>query len=67
MTNVELSIDHEQRLHIVIDLREEPYGMSRSGRNELIASTGGNIRLPGEKGYRKETLNLSLWRQIPKS
>lgn len=44
MTNCEMTIDGDI-LTVKIDLSKR-YGLSGSGKNEIIASTGGNVGAP---------------------
>jgi len=64
MHNLKLSIEGNT-LTITIDLAATGYP-SKSGRSEVLASTGGNLRLFDRQGYRPERLNLSLTKTAPK-
>ena len=57
MKNVEMSMDGDV-LIIKIDLTEE-HGFTSSGRNVLIASTGGNVSVLG----REENIGLTVFRR----
>jgi hypothetical protein len=45
-TNVEYSADANGILTIKIDLKQR-HGISASGKSEIVASTGGNVEIPG--------------------
>jgi hypothetical protein len=65
MQNISFSIDDEQILTIKINLKQS-IGDSRSGRSEVLASTGGNLRLANSDGtFRDEIVNLSVTRRKP--
>ena len=64
MHNVKMRIDENDVLYITIDLkvRGKPSKNYRRA-NEVIASTGGSLRLVTAQGqYRLERLNLSIWK-----
>lgn len=55
--NVEMSVD-ETILTIKVDLSKE-FGPSASGKTTIIASTEGNISIPG----REEKIGLNVYRK----
>jgi hypothetical protein len=57
MKNVELTVNGNT-LTITIDLAEE-FGPSSSGKTIIIASTEGNVMLPG----RNEVVGLNVYRK----
>ena len=57
MKNVEMSVDGNI-LTIKVDLSKE-YGPSSSGKTIIVASTEGNVSIPG----REEKLGLNVYRK----
>lgn len=57
MKNVELSVEGNM-LTIKVDLTKE-FGPSSSGKNVIIASTEGNVSVPG----REEKIGLNIYRK----
>ena len=57
MKNMELSVEGNT-LTIKIDLTKE-FGPSTSGKNIIIASTEGNVSVPG----REEKIGLNIYRK----
>lgn len=57
MKNVEMSVDGTM-LTIKVDLSQE-FGPSSSGKTILIATTEGNVSIPG----REEKLGLNVYRK----
>jgi hypothetical protein len=65
MQNLTFLIDDDQILTIQINLKQS-IGDSRSGRSEVLASTGGNLRLANSDGtFREEIVNLSVTKRKP--
>ena len=60
MKNTEFSVDGNI-LTIKVDLSKE-YGQSSSGKNIIVASTQGNISIPG----REEKVGLNVYRSMSK-
>jgi len=56
--NFTIRIQHEV-LTLTVDLRRVE-GESRTGRSWVISSSGGNVPLFDENGYRSELLNFSI-------
>lgn len=50
MKNVQMEV-HGQQLIITVDL-SQTHGPSSSGKTEIIATTGGNIAVPGREEVR---------------
>lgn len=46
MKNVQMTVDKDGILTIKIDTKQE-HGLSSSGKNTIIASTGGNVTVDG--------------------
>ena len=57
MTNVEMSVDANV-LTIKIDLSKE-FGPSKSGKTIMIATTSGNVTVPG----REEIIGLNVYKK----
>ena len=57
MTNVEMSVDADI-LTIKIDLSKE-FGPSKSGKTIMIATTSGNVTVPG----REEIIGLNVYKK----
>lgn len=51
MKNVEMSMNKEGILIIKIDTKQT-HGLSGSGKNTIIASTGGNVTVDGTDGIK---------------
>ncbi len=58
MKNVELVCDKDM-LTVIVDLTKD-FGPSKSGRNNLVATTEGNKTLPG----REERIGMTVYREI---
>ena len=56
--NVNMTIE-DGVLTIRVDLSEE-HGMSASGKSKIIASTGGNVQVPGGDGA---VIGLNVYRR----
>ena len=56
MKNVEMTVE-ENILIIKVDLSKE-FGQSKSGKTLIVASTEGNVSVPG----RKEKVGLNVYR-----
>jgi hypothetical protein len=65
MKNLDLKIEGNE-LTIRIDLTKE-FGLSKSERSIIVASSLGNVRLYDEDkhGYRAEKINLSVTKPVP--
>lgn len=57
MTNIEMKVDKNQILTITVDLKQR-HGKSASGKNTTIASTKGNIGIPGAES---NTIGLNIY------
>ena len=57
MKNVEMAVE-DTILTIKVDLSKE-FGPSSSGKSTSVASTGGNIAIPG----REEKIGLNIYRK----
>ena len=57
MKNVEMAVE-DTILTIKVDLSKE-FGPSSSGKSTIVASTGGNIAIPG----REEKIGLNIYRK----
>lgn len=57
MKNVEMIVE-DTILTIKVDLSKE-FGPSASGKSTIVASTGGNIAIPG----REEKIGLNIYRK----
>jgi len=62
MKNVEVSVEGD-KLTIVVDLKQE-FGLSSSGKSITIASTEGNIAVPGREEIK---VGLNVYKPRPKS
>jgi hypothetical protein len=62
MKNLSISVDHNNILTIKVNLDEE-HGSSKRGVSTIIASSGGNLRLFDESGFRSEILNMTVSRR----
>ena len=49
--NVEMEVDKDGKLIITVDLSKS-YGTSGSGKSVIIASTGGNVSVPGHESVK---------------
>ena len=59
MKNVELTVDGTM-LTIMVDLSKD-FGPSSSGKTMIIASTEGNVSIPG----REEKIGLNIYKKKP--
>lgn len=59
MKNVELTVDGTM-LMIKVDLSKD-FGLSSSGKTTIIASTEGNVSIPG----REEKIGLNIYKKKP--
>ncbi len=65
MKNLQININPDQILTIQIDLKQT-VGESKTGRSEVICSSGGNLRLANSDGtFRDEIVNLSVTKRKP--
>ncbi len=62
MKNVEVFVEGD-KLTIVVDLKQE-FGLSSSGKSITIASTEGNISVPGREEIK---VGLNVYKPRPKS
>ena len=62
MKNIDLKVDGN-KLMIVVDLSQE-FGLSSSGKSITIASTEGNVTIPG---YEEVKIGLNVYKPRPKS
>jgi hypothetical protein len=62
MKNIEMQIEGD-KLIIAIDLKQE-FGLSSSGKSVTIASTEGNIALPGHEEIK---IGLNIYKPRPKN
>ena len=60
MKNIQMNVEND-KLTIVIDLKQE-FGLSSSGKSITIASTEGNVGVPG-----REEIKIGLNVYTPKS
>jgi hypothetical protein len=60
--NVEIKVDGT-KLTIVVDLSQE-FGLSSSGKSITIASTEGNVAVPGHEEVK---IGLNVYKPRPKS
>jgi hypothetical protein len=60
--NVEIKVDGN-KLMIVVDLSQE-FGLSSSGKSVTIASTEGNVAVPG---YEEVKIGLNVYKPRPKN
>ena len=58
MKNVEIKVEHG-KLTILVDLTKE-IGPSASGKNVIIATTGGNVDIPGTEDIK---IGLNVYRK----
>lgn len=61
MKNVEMNIEGN-KLIIVVDLNQE-FGLSSSGKSITVASTEGNISVPGREEIK---IGLNIYKPRPK-
>ena len=57
--NVEMSLDGN-KLTITIDLSKQ-FGISGSGKSTIIASTGGNVSVPGNEAVK---IGVNVYRPV---
>ena len=57
--NVEMSLDGN-KLTITIDLAKQ-FGISGSGKSQIIASTGGNVSVPGNEAVK---IGVNVYRPV---
>ncbi len=62
MKNIEISVDGN-KLIIMVDLDQE-FGLSSSGKSITVASTEGNVSVPGREEIK---IGLNIYRPKPKS
>ncbi len=62
MKNVEMKVDGN-KLTIVVDLSQE-FGLSSSGKSVTIASTEGNVAVPG---FEEVKIGLNVYKPRPKN
>ncbi|HZR41859.1 MAG TPA: hypothetical protein VFB12_17185 [Ktedonobacteraceae bacterium] len=62
MKNVQMNIEGN-KLIIVVDLNQE-FGLSSSGKSITIASTEGNISVPGREDIK---IGVNIYKPRPKS
>ena len=62
MKNVSMEVTNDDILVISVDLKQS-FGPSKSGKNEIIASTEGNQGLPDSRGDIKIGLNIYRTKQ----
>lgn len=62
MKNVQINIEGD-KLVIVVDLNQE-FGLSSSGKSITVASTEGNIAVPGREEVK---MGLNIYKPRPKS
>jgi hypothetical protein len=61
MKNIQMEVEGK-KLIITIDLSQE-YGRSSSGKSVTIASTDGNISVPGQEDVK---IGINVYRPLPK-
>jgi hypothetical protein len=61
LKNVEIKVDGD-KLTIIVDLSQE-FGLSSSGKSVTIASTEGNVVVPG---YEEVKIGLNVYKPRPK-
>jgi hypothetical protein len=61
MKNIEIKVDGD-KLMLIVDLSQE-FGPSASGKSITIASTEGNISVPG---YEEVKIGLNVYKPRPK-
>ncbi len=62
MKNVEIKVDGN-KLTIIVDLSQE-FGLSSSGKSVTIASTEGNVSVPGSEEVK---IGLNVYKPRPKN
>jgi len=62
MKNVEMNVEGN-KLIIVVDLNQE-FGLSSSGKSIAVASTEGNVAIPGREDIK---IGLNVYKPRPKS
>ena len=62
MKNVEIKVDGN-KLTIIVDLSQE-FGLSSSGKSITIASTEGNVSVPGSEEVK---IGLNVYKPRPKN
>ncbi len=62
MKNVEMNVEGN-KLIIVVDLNQE-FGLSSSGKSIAVASTEGNVAIPGREDIK---IGLNVYKPKPKS
>ena len=62
MKNIEMNVEGN-KLIIVVDLDQE-FGLSSSGKSITVASTEGNVSVPGREEVK---IGLNIYRPKPKS
>ncbi len=60
--NVEMSLDGN-KLIIIVDL-SKTFGVSGSGKSQIIASTGGNVSVPGNESVK---IGVNVYRPVGRS
>jgi len=60
--NIKMSVSDDGKLTIVVNLREE-HGESKSQKNIIIASTGGNI--PAPEPFEDVRFGVNVYRPKP--
>jgi hypothetical protein len=58
MKNVEMKVENSKTLVIKIDLTKD-FGLSKTGKTIIIASTEGNVQIPG----RSEVVGLNVYKK----
>jgi hypothetical protein len=61
LKNIEMSVE-ENKLIIVVDLNQE-FGLSASGKSITVASTEGNVSVPGREEVK---IGINIYRPKPK-
>ena len=62
MMNVSTKIDPKGKMTITVDLTNDGH-ISSSGKNQLVATTGGNQDIPGYPGFK---MGLTIYKPVPK-
>ncbi len=62
MKNVEIKVDGD-KLILVVNLSQE-FGLSTSGKSITVASTEGNVSVPG---YEEVKIGLNVYKPRPKN
>jgi hypothetical protein len=62
MKNVEIKVDGN-KLMLIVDLSQE-FGLSASGKSITVASTEGNVSVPG---YEEVKIGLNVYKPRPKN